>query len=30
MFNVAPAKPLGGLPLGKVEWLVVNETEASS
>jgi ribokinase len=29
MFNVAPARDLGDLPLYKVAWLVVNETEAS-
>ncbi len=28
MFNVAPARELGDLPLDKVTWLVVNETEA--
>jgi ribokinase len=29
MFNAAPARELGDLPLEKVTWLVVNETEAS-
>lgn len=30
MFNAAPARPLGALPLDKITYLVVNETEAAA